>query len=133
MVDIYIVEDDENLQELYTLFLTRMGHTIVGQSFDGEEALIDLFCNFVNKRPDLLILDYHMPKKNGLELLENLYEMDWINETKVLLISSADFSEMKNYEIPIAKHITKPFKFGNLELLISEVMNVEQMAINQAA
>ncbi|MHA1417819.1 MAG: response regulator [Candidatus Heimdallarchaeaceae archaeon] len=122
MADIYIVEDDENLQELYTLFLTKMGHRIVGQSFNGEEALIDLYFNFKDSRPDILILDYHMPVKNGLELLEDLHELEWINKTKVLFITAADPEVIKSFQRPITKHVSKPFKFGCLKQLINEVM-----------
>ncbi|MBY8999633.1 MAG: response regulator [Candidatus Heimdallarchaeota archaeon] len=133
MVDIYIVEDDENLQELYTLFLTKMGHRIVGQSFNGEEALIDLYFNFSNNRPDILILDYHMPIKNGLELLEDLTKLEWINKTKILFISATNPAEINSYQIPITKHVSKPFKFGSLSQLINEAMNQDQMEINQQA
>jgi len=133
VVNIYIVEDDENLQELYTLFLTKMGHRIVGQSFNGEDALIDLYCNFNNNKPDLLILDYNMPLKNGLELLEDLTELEWINKTKILFISATNPAEINNFQIPITKYITKPFRFGSLKQLISEVMKKGQTEINQHA
>ncbi len=122
MADIYIVEDDENLQELYIMYLTKMGHRIVGQSFNGEEALIDLYFNFKDKKPDILILDYHMPMKNGLELLEDLYDLDWINRTKIIFISSTSQSEINAYEKGISKYVTKPFRFSSLGYVINEVM-----------
>ena len=119
---IYIVEDDESLQELYTMFLTKMGHRIVGQSFNGEDALVDLYFNFEGRRPDILIIDYHMPVKNGLELLEDLNDLDWINKTKILFISSASQSEINSQDRGIAKYVTKPFKFTNLGYVINELM-----------
>jgi len=122
MADIYIVEDDKNLQELYVMFLSKMGHKIVGQSFNGEEALVDLYFNFEKNRPDILILDYHMPVKNGLELLEDLYDLNWINETKILFISSAIQFEINAYGRGIDKYVMKPFKFSSLGYVINEIM-----------
>ncbi len=131
MVNIYIVEDDKNLQELYTMFLTKMGHRIVGQSFNGEEALIDLYLNFERKKPEILIVDYHMPVKNGLELIADLYELDWINETKILFISSANQSEINAHETSITKYVTKPFKFSNLGGVINEIMRTNLAGLEQ--
>ncbi len=131
MVDIYIVEDDENLQELYTMFLTKMGHRIVGQSFNGEEALVDLYFNFEGKRPDILIVDYHMPVKNGLELLEDLNDLDWINKTKILFISSASQFEINAHDRGIAEHVTKPFKFSNLGYVINKIMETSLAELEQ--
>ena len=129
MVNIYIVEDDKNLQELYTMFLTKMGHRIVGQSFNGEEALVDLYLNFERKKPEILIVDHHMPVKSGLELIADLYELDWINETKILFISSANQSEINAYETGIAKYVTKPFIFSSLGCLINEIMRTNLLGL----
>jgi DNA-binding response OmpR family regulator len=131
MVNIYIVEDDKNIQELYTMFLTRMGHKIVGKSFNGEEALIDLYLNFERKKPEILIVDYHMPVKNGLELIADLYELDWIDETKILFISSASQSEINTYETGITKFVTKPFNFSCLGGVINEIMRKNLAGLEQ--
>ncbi|MCG3222316.1 MAG: response regulator, partial [Candidatus Heimdallarchaeota archaeon] len=72
MVRVYVIEDDKVLQELYVMYLSRMGHEIIGQSYNGIEALVDLYFNFRENPPDIIILDYTMPGKNGLELLHDL-------------------------------------------------------------
>ncbi|MCG3225139.1 MAG: response regulator, partial [Candidatus Heimdallarchaeota archaeon] len=108
-------------------------HRIVGQSFDGEEALIDLYFNFEGRKPDILIVDYHMPVKNGLELLEDLNDLNWITKIKILFISSAHQSEINAYEKGIAKYITKPFKFSSLGYFIKEIMDTNLTCLEQCA
>ena len=35
MVRVYVIEDDRLVQDLYVMYLSRMGHEIIGQSYNG--------------------------------------------------------------------------------------------------
>ena len=64
---ILLVEDDPPLRELYRLFLTDKGYTVI-VAVDGDEALSAAR----ESAPDLILLDVMMPKKNGFEVLHLL-------------------------------------------------------------
>ncbi len=63
--DILIAEDDPVLRNLYIKKFTVAGYTIRAAE-DGEQALREIEA----KQPDVLVLDLHMPKVDGFQVLE---------------------------------------------------------------
>jgi len=104
-----------------------MGHEIVGNSYDGEEALIDLFCNYNVNPPDILILDHIMPNKTGLELLEDLHDLNYTQKTKILLITATSNLQHQASELGVSKYIMKPLELRNLDKMIREVITDDNL------
>ena len=125
MVRVYIVEDNSAIQDLYVMYLTKMGHEIIGQSYNGIEALVELYFKHRQNPPDLLILDNAMPGKNGLELLNDLHQLDYIKNTKVLFISGSDYLQFPALEMGILKFIQKPFDYQILSETIKDLVSEE--------
>ena len=67
MAKIMLVEDDNNLREIYGARLLAEGYEIVSAK-DGEEAL----ALAVKEKPDLIISDIMMPKISGFDMLDIL-------------------------------------------------------------
>jgi DNA-binding NarL/FixJ family response regulator len=66
---IVIADDQQMVRELFVMILKRdFGYEICGEAGDGIEALRQI--NFY--KPDILLLDIHMPRMNGLQMLEEL-------------------------------------------------------------
>jgi DNA-binding response OmpR family regulator len=65
--DILIAEDDPVLRNLYVKKFSMAGYTIRA-SEDGEQALAEI----QQRPPEVLVLDIHMPKLDGFQLLEKL-------------------------------------------------------------
>lgn len=65
--EIVLVEDDEILSKVINEELKDMGFSVT-RAFDGEEGLKLI----KSKKPDLVLLDIILPKKNGFEVLEEL-------------------------------------------------------------
>ncbi len=65
--NILIAEDDPVLRNLYVKKFTLAGYDI-RTAEDGEMAWTAL----QEKRPDVLVLDIHMPKMTGFQVLEKL-------------------------------------------------------------
>jgi DNA-binding response OmpR family regulator len=63
--DILIAEDDAVLRNLYIKKFSIAGFPIRAVE-DGEQALKELEVRF----PDVLVLDIHMPKMDGFQVLE---------------------------------------------------------------
>ena len=84
MANILIVEDNESLNDVYKLILTRVGHN-VKTAFNGTEAL-----KIVKKGlPDLILLDMLMPKMGGLGFLKRL-ALPKDSKVKVIILSNLD-------------------------------------------
>ena len=64
MPRILIVEDEEQVCQLYAEFLEKKGYK-VETAENGQKALAFLS----NTRPDLILLDMNMPELNGKEFL----------------------------------------------------------------
>ena len=64
---ILIADDDASLRNVMSRSLTHAGYEVL-QAEDGERAV--QICR--EHRPDIVLLDIYMPKKNGLKVLEEL-------------------------------------------------------------
>ena len=83
-----LVEDDNNLREIYQARLTSEGYETVTAS-DGEEAL-----SIVGReKPDLIILDVMMPKISGFDTLDLLKNSPVTKDIKVIMMTALSQAE----------------------------------------
>ncbi len=90
MAKIMLVEDDNNLREIYEARLMAEGYDIV-TARDGEEALAIA----VKERPDLIISDVMMPKISGFDMLDILRSTPETKSTKVIMMTALSQAEDK--------------------------------------
>src|SRR5579884_1205491 len=88
MAKIMLVEDDNNLREIYEARLQAEGYTIVSAK-DGEEALAVAKA----EKPDLVISDVMMPKISGFEMLDILRNTDGLKNVKVIMLTALGQSD----------------------------------------
>src|SRR5580698_3535921 len=88
MTKILLVEDDNNLREIYEARLQAEGYTIVSAN-DGEEALVVAKA----EKPDLIISDVMMPKISGFEMLDILRNTDGLKDVKVIMLTALGQSD----------------------------------------
>jgi CheY-like chemotaxis protein len=85
-----LVEDDNNLREIYEARLLAEGYEIVSAK-DGEEALAIA----VKEKPDLIISDVMMPKISGFDMLDILRSTPETKDTKVIMMTALSQIEDK--------------------------------------
>ncbi|MBI2639531.1 MAG: response regulator [Candidatus Sungbacteria bacterium] len=84
MSKILIVEDEKNLLNALKIKLEREGYEVITAS-DGETAL-----NSIREdRPDAILLDVVLPKKTGLEILEEMQNDPKFGSIPVIIISNS--------------------------------------------
>lgn len=90
MAKILLVEDDNNLREIYEARLQAEGYDIVDAS-DGEEALVVAKA----EQPDLVIADVMMPRISGFEMLDILRNTAGLEKVKVIMLTALGQAEDK--------------------------------------
>ena len=70
MASILVVEDNENLRELYEQELSEEGYTVMlAESGDAALKLM------AGRRPDLIVMDIAMPGKDGIQTMHEILAM----------------------------------------------------------
>jgi response regulator NasT len=80
-IRVLVAEDDENARALLVDLLRELGHDVVAEVGTGDQAI----ASARTARPDVVLLDVHMPGQSGLEAAEAIaHEMD---EAAVVLLT----------------------------------------------
>ena len=82
---VLLVEDDSFLSSVLRMKLEKESFKVVRAS-DGDEALNFLIEQGV--KPDLILLDLILPKKNGFEVLETIRQDPLLEKLPVIIISN---------------------------------------------
>lgn len=85
-----VVEDDQNLREIYSVRLTAEGYEVVSAG-DGEEALAVA----VKERPDLVLSDVMMPKISGFDMLDILRSTPETKDIKVIMMTALSSEDQR--------------------------------------
>ena len=80
---ILYIDDDKELADLYTRALERAGYR-VRQAADGEEGL----ALARQERPDLILLDWIMPGKNGFDTCVEARKIPSLRGVPIVVLTS---------------------------------------------
>ena len=87
---VLIVEDDQFLSDAYRAELKKHRYDVT-MATDGEEALTAVH----KKKPDLIILDLAMPKKNGVEVLRDWHKQGLTPKIPVVVASNLENPDVR--------------------------------------
>jgi len=93
---ILIAEDEEPLRELYKMKFEFVGFQVI-LAQDGEEALEKTR----KEKPDVVLLDIMMPKKSGMDTLEELKKDSKTKDTPVIMLTALFQEAVKNEALSI--------------------------------
>src|SRR5665213_2916920 len=104
MAKILLVEDDNNLREIFEMRLQAEGYQTLTAG-DGEEALVIA----MKDKPDLIIADVMMPKMSGFEMLETLRATPEMAKIKVILMTALGQAEdqVRGAKLGVIKYLVK--------------------------
>jgi twitching motility two-component system response regulator PilH len=83
MAKVMVVDDAYSELQVMETILRSVGHDVLTY-LDGEE----LEEKIVKERPDVVLLDIVMPKRNGFEVLRSLRKDERTKQTRVVVVSS---------------------------------------------
>ena len=123
---ILIVDDDENIAELISLYLTKecFETKIV---YDGESALLQLD----TFRPNLILLDLMLPGIDGYQVCREIRKS---NNVPIIMLSAKGetFDKVLGLELGADDYIIKPFETKELVARVKAVLRRYQMPAESA-
>ena len=124
---VLIIEDEAVLAKNIRLYLERSG--IEARTAGSAEEGIAQLTEF---RPDVVILDYQLPGRNGLELLSELHRDD--PHLPVIMLTGQASVDMavEAMKLGAVDFLTKPVVLGKLKLLIDKILGAERLGKNLA-
>jgi DNA-binding response OmpR family regulator len=108
---ILAVDDEPNIL-LSIEFILEMEGYEVHTAHDGDEAL-----EVAGRvRPDVILLDINMPRKDGYEVCRILREQAEMAEMKVIMLTAKGqtLERKKGLEVGADEYVTKPFSAEDL-------------------
>ena len=119
---ILIVDDDENIAELVSLYLMKECYE-TKMVFDGEEAL-KAFDSF---NPDLVILDLMLPRIDGYQVCKEIRKK---SQVPVIMLSAKGevFDKVLGLELGADDYLVKPF---DPKELVARAKAVMRRFVNQ--
>jgi DNA-binding response OmpR family regulator len=116
---ILIVEDDEVAAEIFGQYASRAeANAEVDWCWNGVEAVVH-----VDKvRPDLIILDYMMPKLDGLDVVKQVRAGQGSKDAYIAVVSAfVDPEKEKQFlETGADEVLRKPIEFETMKTLIAK-------------
>ncbi|CAM3771117.1 response regulator [Nocardioides zeicaulis] len=112
-LDVLVVDDDFMVARIHTQFVERTpGFRVVGVASTGQAALDDV----ARLRPDLVLLDVHLPDLTGIEVLRRLRARG--DDVGVLVVTAAREADTVRAAAAggAAHYLVKPFDYDDLRV-----------------
>jgi len=108
---VLIVEDEKALAEILEYNFKKEGY-IVDTALDGEIALDKI----IFKAPDLIILDWMLPKLSGIDLCRKIRSNKKVKNIPIIMLTARGEEEdrLKGLEMGVDDYVTKPFSINEL-------------------
>ena len=116
MADILVADDTPSIRNTLSILLAEEGHA-VRLAANGEEALAE----YAKRRPDMLLLDIMMPKKNGYRVLKQIRQNDPSLPIIFLSAKGAPADVAMGLNLGSDDYLPKPF---DREVLLSRIRAV---------
>ncbi len=124
---VLLVEDDDDHADLTRFALeAHDARTRVDRVADGDAALDVLFrrgAHAAAERPDLVLLDLNLPRRSGLDVLEEVKaDPDLRRIPVVVLTTSGDETDRaRAYDRYANSYIVKPASFDTFQAMIHDL------------
>ena len=116
---VLVVEDEEALAQLLKYNLEKEGYR-VSVATDGEEGLVLAEEN----PPDLVVLDWMLPKAPGIEVCRRLRSRQATRNTPIVMLTARteETDRIRGLDVGADDYVTKPFSMNELLARLRAVM-----------
>jgi len=119
MAKVMVVDDAYSDLQMIETILRSVGHDVLTY-LDGEH----LEEKIVKERPDIVLLDIVMPKRNGYEVLRSLRKDERTRQTRVVVVSSKNQESDRVWGMRQGadEYLPKPFTPDQLLTMVRRVL-----------
>lgn len=116
---VLVVEDEEHIVTLLTYNLDKEGFSTM-VALDGEDALLTA----KERRPDLIILDWMLPKLSGLEVCRQLRRDSGTRDIPIIMLTARgeEHDRIRGFEHGADDYVVKPFSTSELIARVRAVL-----------
>ncbi len=122
-ISILVVEDISVMRQLLADIIKTLGVGTVYTAADGKEG----YDRYVLKNPDIIITDWHMPKMDGLQLIEKIRKdpKSPHRNVPIIMISglNAPTRVAQARDLGVTEYLTKPFTVQDLAKRLSHIVS----------
>ena len=119
MARILVADDDQDLNDLVAMKLEAAGHDVVSV-VDGENAL----SHALSDKPDLIVLDWMLPKVSGVEVCRQLRARPETRRTPIIMLTARgeEADKVRGLDTGADDYVVKPFAMAELAARIRALL-----------
>lgn len=116
---VLVVDDEAFIVRMLTAKLAHGGYLVVSAS-DGQEGLEAAR----RERPDLIIMDWCMPRMDGIEATRQIKGDPGLAHIPVLMLTckGQETDEETARAAGVARYVTKPFHISRLREIVDDML-----------
>lgn len=124
---ILIVDDDPDILDILKLTLEGEGYEVI-EAMDGEEALKKVY----NRAPNLIILDYKMPRVDGYEVCRILKKDILLRHLPIIMLTAKGelMDKVKGIDAGADDYVVKPFEPQELLARVKMVLRRTERSLD---
>jgi two-component system phosphate regulon response regulator PhoB len=106
VVSVLVVDDDRDIRDLLVFKLRQVGFDVFAEA-DGEAGLAAA----IEVRPDVVVVDWMMPKLTGLEVCQQLRAHDDVRSVGIILLTARaqEVDVSRGFAAGADDYVVKPF------------------------
>jgi len=124
MAKVLIVDDDAKIVEMLEIGLNAMGYDTVA-AYDGGSV----FKVVVDEAPDIILLDLNLPKKDGIEVCQEIREKITEIYIPIIMVTARDDtnSKIEGLDVGADDYITKPVDIKEVMARIRSMLRLKSL------
>lgn len=131
MLRVFMADDEEEVLKGMKMIVDweGLGYEICGSAADGQSTYEEV----LRLEPDLLIVDIHMPKMQGIEVVSNLRKAHFHGRIIILSGYSEFRYAQEAMKLGVDYYLTKPIDEDDLEKALIEIRTIIQKELLHAS
>lgn len=125
-IHIILADDDEDDRLFFTDAFEELKISTKVQTYNDGSELMDYLNSEDAVLPEILFLDLNMPKKNGIECLQEIKANDKFSDVAIAIYSTSSSEEHieETFVSGANIYIKKPNDFEKLKKVLSDVVTI---------
>ncbi len=125
-IHIILADDDEDDRLFFTDAFNELKMSTKVQTYNDGVALMEYLNKDEAILPNVLFLDLNMPRKNGIECLQEIKSNDKFRDIAIAIYSTSSSEEHieETFVLGANVYIKKPNDFNTLKKVLSDVITI---------